>query len=67
MVYVFTGLLSAIVSVVLVWPSNPVFAIALAPFFGSVTVLVVAVTILCAAPRRGKSDRQGQANYHSRP
>jgi hypothetical protein len=82
-VYVFTGLLSAIMSVVLVWPSDPAVAIALAPFFGSAAVLVVAVTLLCTAPRRsGSEDRRdqdrnsqdqhvhdevGRANYHSRP
>jgi hypothetical protein len=62
--YVFTGLLSAIVSVVLIWPSTPVGAVALAPFFGSATVLVVAVTLLCVSPGRGKSGRDVRANSH---
>jgi hypothetical protein len=62
--YVFTGLLSAIVSVVLIWPSTPVIALALAPFFGSATVLVVAVTMLCVSPGRRKSGPDAEANSH---
>lgn len=62
--YVFTGLFSAIVSVVLIWPSTPIVAVALAPFFGSAAVLVIAVTMLCVSPGRRKSDPDPRANSH---
>jgi hypothetical protein len=54
--YVFTALLFALTSVVLIWPTDRLLALALAPFVASAAVVVLAVLILLtASARRGNN------------
>ena len=41
--FVFTALVSAFTSVVLIWPAYGLWALALAPFFASIAMLIVAI------------------------
>ena len=44
--YIFTALVTALTSVVLIWPANGLWALALAPFFASIALLIVAIAIV---------------------
>ena len=58
-VYVVTGLMSAFVSVVLIWPSDRLMAFAMAPLVASAAVLIVAIAI-ASSSYQAKQSRAAQ-------